>query len=74
MKASTIIIIGTLGFITGGFIGYLAGLAVGKETNSMIGDNTKTKVHNGIITVQVDAKNAAKQGLVQAWENLRSGL
>lgn len=73
MKVVYAVIAGLGGLIIGGVIGYSMGLAVGKETNSVVGDNTKTKIHNGVVTVQIDAKNAAKQGLVQAWEKFKGG-
>lgn len=73
MKVVYAIVVGIGGLIIGGSIGYAMGLAVGKETNSVVGENTKTSIYNGVVTVQVDAKNAAKQGLTQAWDKFKGG-
>lgn len=74
MKVFYAFVVGLGGLIIGGAVGYAMGLAVGKETNSAISQNTKTSIYNGVVTVQVDAKNAAKQGLVQAWDKFKGGL
>lgn len=47
------------GFVAGAVLGFLWGQA----TRSKIGDNVKTSVYNGVVTVSVDAKTAALQGL-----------
>lgn len=60
-----------LGFLIGGLSGYMVGLTLGQATNARVSENIKTKVNNGVITVTVDAKTAAREGLVSVWEKLR---
>lgn len=60
--------LGLLGFI----IGAVAGLAWGRKAKSNIGEAVSTDISGGVVTVQFDAKQAAKSGLadeLQDWVN-----
>jgi hypothetical protein len=60
--------LGLLGFI----VGAVAGLAWGRKAKSNIGEAVSTDISGGVVTVQFDAKQAAKSGLadeLQDWVN-----
>lgn len=51
--------------VTGLLLGGIVGFMVGQSTREKVNTNTATSVNDGVVTVSVDIKNAAKQGVLE---------
>jgi len=64
----SVAVVSALGFSV--VAGFMVGLAMGRSTQSRIGENVSTSVSDGVLTVQVDAKRAASEGLERFFSDL----
>jgi len=56
--------------VVGLSLGFIVGLAWGRSTREQAAGHVKTDIHNGVVTIEVDAKQAVTDGLagiVQQW-------
>lgn len=56
--------------VLGFMVGAAAGFAWGRKAKSNIGEAVSTDVSGGVVTVQFDAKQAARSGLADEFNNL----
>ena len=57
--------------IVGLGLGFVAGLAWGRSTRTEVGGHVTTAVNNGVVTVSLDARQAASDGLKNIFEDWR---
>lgn len=62
---------GGVAVVVGLGLGFVVGMAWGRSTREQVGGHVKTDVNDGVLTVSVDTKQAATDGLKDIFNSWR---